>query len=241
MSQDNRDRPSTLRATKDDGPSPMRSALIWAGAAAAIAILAGGGYYAWRTYAPSQPDAEMAAADLPYAGPLSQDDDLSADIAAADAEAEAAMIETSAPAPAPTRRARPADEPAEAVIGVRPASVATSGADVAESDEIVVPGVRRPNWSRMPSARRLSAYYPSRALERGREGEASLRCLVEGDGRLDCERLSEAPANAGFGIAALRVARTFRHAPERADGSDAAGTPVNLRVLFRLEEDRPRR
>ena len=54
---------------------------------------------------------------------------------------------------------------------------------------------------------------------------------MQQNGALDCVRVTE---TRGFGNAALRVASTFRHAPQLADGRDAAGTPVNLRVLFRL-------
>ena len=35
----------------------------------------------------------------------------------------------------------------------------------------------------------------------------------------------------------MRVARSYRHATKRADGSDATSTPVILRVVFRMEED----
>ena len=90
----------------------------------------------------------------------------------------------------------------------------------------------------MPSARRLAAYYPDRLLQRGREGEARLRCTVRAGGALDCARVEETP---GFGTAALRVARTLRHAPQLADGSDAPGAAVNLRVVFRLSEEERRR
>ena len=90
----------------------------------------------------------------------------------------------------------------------------------------------------MPSERHLSALYPQRALERGREGEASLHCTVQDSGALDCVRVEETPG--GFGNAALRVARTLRHAPQLADGSDAAGSPVNLRVVFRIADDQRR-
>jgi protein TonB len=219
----------------DEGGLFRSPAVKWIAGAAALVVLAGGGYYAWRTYGSSQPDPAPAFAAAPASQPLSEDEAFQADIASTEAF-DAEPVQTAAPAP-PPRRA-PRTEPAEEIIGVTPASVTTTST---ESDEIVVPGRRRPNWSRVPSARRLSAMYPARALERGREGEASLRCLVEENGALDCARVSETPENAGFGVAALRVARTFRHAPERSDGSDATGTPINLRVLFRLEEDRRRR
>jgi TonB family protein len=106
-----------------------------------------------------------------------------------------------------------------------------------DSEEIVVPGARRPVWARAPSARRLSSLYPERALEYGREGEASVRCTVQNGGALSCVRVSETPAHAGFGHAALRVARMFRHAPQRWDGSAAAGSAINLRVVFRMADD----
>ncbi|UPT63863.1 MAG: energy transducer TonB [Hyphomonadaceae bacterium JAD_PAG50586_4] len=93
----------------------------------------------------------------------------------------------------------------------------------------------RPIWARTPNERRLSALYPERALARGREGEARLTCIVQDGGALDCDRVSETPG--GFGAAAVRVARTFRHAPQLADGSNAIGTPVNLRVVFRIDDD----
>jgi TonB family protein len=76
--------------------------------------------------------------------------------------------------------------------------------------------------------------YPERARARGREGEARLHCIVQAGGALDCERVSATPG--GFGHAALRVARTLRHAPTLADGTDATGSPVRLRVVFRMED-----
>jgi protein TonB len=114
----------------------------------------------------------------------------------------------------------------QATIGVAEAGV--------DSDEIVVTRARRPIWARTPSARRLAALYPERARERGREGEASLQCVILAGGALDCARVS---ATQGFGAAALRVARRFRHAPTLADGSDAAGARVHLRVVFRMDDE----
>ena len=95
---------------------------------------------------------------------------------------------------------------------------------------------RRSVWRYTPSAERLAEYYPEFAQERGREGEARLHCMIGEKGKLDCERVSETPAKAGFGNAALRVARTLRHAERRADGKNAIGTPINLRVVFRMHE-----
>lgn len=207
----------------------------WIAGAAVVALIAGGGYYAWQQQAPEAPSSFETAFNDVY-GPESFEDSPTDPAMTADAAAtEEAPAAAPPPASAP-RRAAPARAAApvpEETIGVTPASVA-----VEESDEIVVTGARRPVWTRTPNARTLTALYPERALERGREGEASLSCTVQAGGALDCERVSETPG--GFGNAALRVSRTLRHAPQLADGSDAVGTPVNLRVVFRIE-DEPRR
>jgi len=106
----------------------------------------------------------------------------------------------------------------------------------ADEDDVIVHAPRRPIWASTPSARRLSALYPERALERGREGQAQLHCTVEERGRLDCAPVSATPG--GFGAAAVRVARTFRHARTLENGHSAIGTPLYLRVVFRIEEPR---
>ncbi|MEJ0023929.1 MAG: TonB family protein [Alphaproteobacteria bacterium] len=101
---------------------------------------------------------------------------------------------------------------------------------------MVVNPLHRPVWRYTPRPDRLAEYYPEDALERGREGEASLHCIIQKKGALNCEPVSESPARAGFGTAALRVSRTLRHADQLANGKDAIGTPINLHVVFRMAE-----
>lgn len=215
------------------------SAMKWIAGGVAALVLVGGGYAAWNAFGDRERGEQTAYDPAPYASPLSQDEQ---DFASADDPGmdptEAETSSEPGAAPPPRRTARAPEPIPEATIGVLPASEGGGVTTTAETDEIVVPGIRRPVWSRTPNPRRLASYYPDRALESGREGQASLACVVQNNGALDCRRVSEYPRHAGFGTAALRVARTYRHAPERADGSPAAGTPVNLRVLFRLEEDR---
>jgi len=202
------------------------------GAAAAALALGSGGYLAWKNNTASAHDTQLASYD-PYAGeplraaPLPPSPAMIAAAAAAEPVA--------APHRADTPRARPARHtPAPAATVLEETiGVAT------DSDEIVVTGARRPIWVRTPNPRRLAALYPRRALERGREGEASLLCIIQPGGALDCARVSATPG--GFGAAALRVARRFRHAATLADGSDAAGVQVNLRIVFRLEDEERRR
>lgn len=225
----------------EPGPRPTRGSEggggKWVLAALAVLVLAGGGYLAWSAYSggAGQGDTIVAEAPAPVTGE-------------ADLRGGAVELEEPAP-PAPieeprVRRPRPAPEAVpEEVIGV---TLADSGADNAEvqaiaveEDDIIVRAPRRPIWVRTPNPRRLSSYYPERALERGREGEASLQCTILDGGALDCIEASATPG--GFGYSAIQLSRRYRHATTLADGSSAIGTPVNLRVLFRLADDGSRR
>ena len=233
------------RASKGGG------AAKWLLGGAAAILLLGAGYFAWKTISPGQDSTEIASND-PYAveeplpaasseqgqrattAPHATDDSAASPASTEAAAAAPASTEAQAAAPArrPTaRRSRARAAAAETTIVATPVSAT-------DSDEIVVTGARRPIWARTPSPRRLSALYPERALQRGREGEARLHCIVQDGGALDCDRVSETPG--GFGNAALRVARTLRHSPRLADGSDATGAAVRLRVVFRMEDERRR-
>ena len=233
MSKEPENAPHVIRASK---ATPWK---LVAGAVAAAAVL-GGGYYAWKHSAPTQPNSELAyneASPSDHAAPLLRQDATSETEAANEDAASVASTERQTAPATPVRRrttARAPDTVPEEVVGVTRVN-----ATMQEDNDIIVQGARRPVWTRTPSARRLSALYPARALERGREGEASVHCTVQINGALECVPVSETPANAGFGSAAIRVAHTFRHAQQRADGTDATGSPVNLRVLFRMgDEDR---
>lgn len=227
---------TTIRASKGGG----NGGKLVLGAVAA-ALLLGGGYYAYQNYGAPQNGAQTAYNDTyssnqygddPLrAGPVESSDDAIADTASSNATPPAASERrvASSERRAPARR----DAIPEETIGVTPASLTTD--DTTNGDDIVVTAAPRPIWVRTPSERRLSSYYPERALERGREGEARLNCTVLNGGSLDCQKTSETPG--GFGNAALRVARSLRHASTRADGSNAEGTPVNLRVVFRIDDD----
>jgi TonB family protein len=226
---------TTIRAAKGGGGGGK----LLLGALAAV-VLVGGGYFVWKNLTPAQDTTELAYND-PYAddslraGPVESDDNALASTASTDDSI--ASPDESEPAPPPARRSATRSAPVpEETIGVTPASVTTEdAAAVQDGGDIVVTAAPRPVWVRTPTERRLTSLYPTRALERGREGEARLQCTVLSGGALDCARVEETPG--GFGNAALRVARTLRHAPTRADGSDAAGTPVNLRVVFRIDEN----
>jgi TonB family protein len=208
----------------------------WLLGAVAAVVLLGGGYYAWANFGPGQDGAQSAYNDPYSTEPLGATPDQDTFTDDATDDSIAAPASTEATAPARRSSARAAAVPEE-TIGITPINATPAGSDNAlpqDGDDIVITAAPRPIWVRMPSERRLSALYPERARDRGREGEARLHCTVQDGGALDCVRAEETP---GFGNAALRVARTLRHAPTLADGSDATGTPVNLRVVFRMADE----
>lgn len=211
----------------------------WLVGGLAAVVLAGGGYYAYTHMPSAQSNSEMAYNDSygdedPLrAGPLAPSEDLTADSASVD-DVDAAPAPRSTRSTAPVRRqVASADAVPVETIGITPVN-ATS-----EESDIVVNAPRRPVWAQVPSSRRLSALYPARALNRGREGEASLDCMVLDGGALDCAPVSATPG--GFERAALRVSRTLRHASTTRDGRDAVGTPLKLNVVFRIADDGTRR
>jgi protein TonB len=93
--------------------------------------------------------------------------------------------------------------------------------------------ITTPDWIRRPSD--LAAYYPARALDRGREGVVVLDCLVGVDGRLGCAVLSETPSGWGFGEAALAIARDHEMVPATRDGAPVAAQ-YRMRVPFALSD-----
>lgn len=234
--QPGEEKPVTIRASKG------ASAWKWIAGAAGAAILAGGGYYAWQNYGSPPSNTSVASNQAQFAQttqspiqarPLQTQQ--GADAVAPPEEGalrSASSMPRAAATPASPSRRRALEQAPQETIGVTPASAAAL-----DSEAIIVEGARRPIWTRKPAAWRLAETYPTRALEQGREGEASLHCTVLSDGALDCAPVSEYPARAGFGGAALRVAHMYRHAQSLRDGRDAVGSPVNLRVVFRIDDN----
>lgn len=88
--------------------------------------------------------------------------------------------------------------------------------------------ITNPSWSRQPAAE-----FPERAASRGIEsGRVVLNCLVSPNGSMsDCNVVSEDPAGAGFGSAAVAGARRARLSPRTVDGA-AQGARVTFTMRF---------
>lgn len=83
-------------------------------------------------------------------------------------------------------------------------------------------------WARVPA---VADFYPSRALERGIEGGATLSCVAEANGTpSNCTVVTETPSGAGFGAAAISAIRFGRLTPQTVD--QLAGRPFSFTLRF---------
>jgi TonB family protein len=94
--------------------------------------------------------------------------------------------------------------------------------------------VTPPNWLKFPGWEDFSRVYPEKALRHGVEGTVTLACLAELDGSVsDCRVSQEAPADYGFGAAALQMAPRFKVFPGEVNGRVVARMPILAPIKFK--------
>jgi protein TonB len=91
--------------------------------------------------------------------------------------------------------------------------------------------IANPHWVQRP--RDLDRYYPRRALSMNVQGQVMLDCLVNVEGALACQVVSETPAGWGFGAAAVRISEDYAMVPATRDGQRVEGR-YRMRVPFDL-------
>lgn len=84
-------------------------------------------------------------------------------------------------------------------------------------------------WTRSPSVRDMNRFYRTTRHD-GRRGLAQVLCTADGEGRLDCSVLDEAPVDREFGLAGVRVMERARVATR--DGSSPAGRAFAFTLRF---------
>ncbi|MDP1616049.1 MAG: energy transducer TonB [Phenylobacterium sp.] len=90
-----------------------------------------------------------------------------------------------------------------------------------------------PDWLRMPTQAQLMAVFPTKAMQKGVDGEATIGCKVSLQGALfECIVLSEEPADLGFGQAAIALTPQFLMKPAMKDGQPVVGG-VRIPISFK--------
>jgi len=133
------------------------------------------------------------------------------------------------PLPAPARRTL--GFAAVALLGLGTACAAWAAQPAAAPPALIT----APDWAERPNGEDLAAVYPAEARAQRLEGRATLDCRVDSGGRLrGCAVAEEAPAQAGFGEAALALSPSFQMKPMSKNGVAVGGGAVRIPIRFIL-------
>jgi TonB family protein len=110
-----------------------------------------------------------------------------------------------------------------------------------KADAPVAPAPRyKPDWLRKPSGEDMAWAYPKRAQREEVGGKAVLHCVVAPDGGLThCQVASEAPADYGFGAAALALAPQFQMTRPPSDARNPSEVTIPIVFLTPPPESSP--
>jgi TonB family protein len=146
----------------------------------------------------------------------------------------APVVDTPAPAVIAPAAGLPPETPLPARAPVRaiaPVRVAIAEAPAASPPPVIA----KPDWAVKPTGADVADLYPPEAVKANVDGAATIACAVSLEGRLtDCKVLDEAPAQAGFGAAALKLSERFQMKPMSRDGQPVAGGKIRIPIRFSL-------
>ena len=96
--------------------------------------------------------------------------------------------------------------------------------------------MRGATWLHYPTPWETQEYWPASAIQAKISGRAVLSCTVRRPGPpKSCRLLSETPAGAGFGPAALRMTPIFRISPVMRD-KKVADIDILVPVIFNYKD-----
>lgn len=103
------------------------------------------------------------------------------------------------------------------------------------SPNLLVPGTLTgtPKWVRTPNSFDFATMYHEVDVNVTIGGKALMSCVIAPDGKMSaCSVISETPSGAGFGRAALYLARYFRISPTTEPGYSVTGSKIFIPINF---------